>query len=75
MQKVVIFSLILLSGVTFFLGLNLGKQIEQIDSPIKATVYVTETEIIKIVTPTLEITKKPTVIPTQTPSDIPEADL
>lgn len=76
MHKAVIFSLILLSGVTFFLGLNWGKQVQKIDTPNQVTVYVTKIEITKIVTPTLTTTLVPTKSQiTQIPSDTPEADL
>lgn len=76
MQKLLIFSLILLSGIMFFLGLNWGKHIERIDSPVQTKIEITKIIVTKIVTPTLEITKKPNVLPTtQTPSDIQEVDL
>jgi len=76
MQKAVIFSLVLLSGITFFLGLNWGKQVQKIDTPNQVTVYVTRIEITKIVTPTSATTPTPTVRPTiETVNDTPEADL
>lgn len=76
MQKVVIFSLVLLSVVTFFLGLNWGKQVQKIDTPNQVTVYVTKIEITKIVTPTGATTLTPTVKPTvETVNDTPGADL
>ena len=73
MQKLLTFSLILLSGIMFFLGLNWGKHVERIDAPAK--IVITEIIVTKIVTPTIEPSKKPTALPTQIPSDTPEVGL
>jgi len=52
MHRFVIFSLLLLSMITFFLGLNLGRQVEKADT--LKTVAITKT----VVTATLVPTKK-----------------
>ncbi len=74
MQRAVTVSLLLLALITFFLGLNLGKRIQQIDTPIYTTVVVTRIQVTKVITPTLsQVTEKPIPLTQILPNDTPEA--
>ena len=56
MNRLVVLSLVMLSIITFFLGLNIGKIVQKEDTPYKIAV----TKIL--------ITEKPKKMPTSSPS-------
>lgn len=64
MQKTVIFSLLLLVLVAFFSGLNLGKKIQSVDTPVKTV--VTKIVVTRVYTPT--VTLKLTATKSASPS-------
>lgn len=64
MMRLVNFSLVLLIIIAFFFGLNLGKRIQAIDTPIKTV--ITKIIVTKIVTPTPSLKPTQPIVPTKT---------
>ncbi|OGK64983.1 hypothetical protein A2313_02800 [Candidatus Roizmanbacteria bacterium RIFOXYB2_FULL_41_10] len=56
MQRFVYFSLFLLIILAFFFGLNLGKRVQEIDTPVKTKIAITKIMVTRIVTPTVTVT-------------------
>ena len=63
MQRFVYFSLFLLIILAFFLGLNWGKHVQEIDTPVKTKIAITKIMVTRIVTPTVTVTVPVTKAP------------